>query len=203
MITPTWAVFPLAPEYEWFWVMCQFIAVTCTLVFIVRQIKIQNDSHLVTSFASFEERWNSQMMLKARKQVCFGYKPDNVAVDATTHHVGLFFEELGVYCSKGVLNRDIVWEIYSFEIEHYWLMTRNAIYSFRKKQNDNTFYYNFERLHQHMKNIGVKKKAPMHERTQDDIQRFIEHELERVHFFGDGPEMINEIPKLKMDTPRR
>src|SRR5690349_3258245 len=123
------------------------------------------------------------MMLHARRELCAGYRHDNDVVDGTMHHLCLFFEELGVFSSKKVLNSDIVWEIYSFEIEHYWAMTQNAINSFRKEQRDETFYYNFERLYRRTRKLGAKKGAPAHDRTSGDIVKFIAHELKKVEFF--------------------
>ena len=187
MADALWGSLLVGPESEWFWVMCQFVAVTVTLWLILRQVRLQNDSHLVNSFATFGDRWNSQMMLKARRDVCARYTPERAEVDATMHHLCLFFEEIGIYCSKKVLSLDVAWELYSFEIEHYWAITKNAIISFRKQQGDDTFYFHFERLYRDVHRLSARKGAPTRERTQDDLEKFRKHEKARVEFFLEGP----------------
>lgn len=176
-------IFPFSQEYEWFWTMIQCAVVVFTLLFILRQIKIQNDAHLVNSFAILQNRWTSPMMLHARRDLCLRSQRANHRLDGTVHYLCLFFEELGAFCSKNVLDPDIVWEVYSFEIEHYWVMTRDSIIHFRKAQHDMTFYYHFEKLYARTRDLGLKKGAPGHERTKEDIEGFIEHELKMVDLF--------------------
>ncbi|HEV7504542.1 MAG TPA: hypothetical protein VGS07_06505 [Thermoanaerobaculia bacterium] len=178
-------VFPFGKDYEWFWVMCQCVALVCTFFFIWRQIKLQNDSHLVNSFAILGDRWKSPMMLVARRDICLRSKgPDNpLVLDGTVHHLCLFFEELGAFCSQDVLDPEIVWEIYSFEIEHYWIIIRKAVFAFREEQGDRTFFYHFEKLHKRTSDLSLKKGASVKERTKEDIASFAEYELETVNFF--------------------
>jgi hypothetical protein len=170
------------PGAEWFWLMCQFFAVSITLLFILRQIRLQNDSHLINSFACLESRWNSIMMQQARRMTCERYGPDITSIDQPTSHVGYFFEELGIYCKRGILDKDIVWEIYSFHIEHFWIMAKNRITCFRRDRRDETFYKNFEHLYHEMLAINRKKGAPIHEKTSEDIASFIAYELGIIEF---------------------
>jgi hypothetical protein len=176
-------VFPFNTDSEWFWTMIQCVVVLITLLFILRQVKLQSDSHLVHSFAVFNDRWNSRMMLHARREICLKYKPGDGIVDGPLHHLCLFFEELGAFTSKKVLDPDIVWEIYSFEIEHYWKMASEGIKRFRKEENDYTFFFHFEKLYLQTRKLGEKKRAPIHERTEKDIASFRRYELESVDFF--------------------
>lgn len=183
-------VFPFGPGNEWFWVMVQCAGVLITLFFILRQIKLQKDSHLVNSFSILQDRWNSRMMLNARRDICLRHRDNHGRLDGTMHHLCLFFEEMGAFCSKGVLDIDVVWEIYSFEIEHYWVMARDSVTNFRREQKDDTFYYHFRKLYHSTKVLGGKKGAPDHEKTRDDVESFIELELRKIEFF------------LKADDPR-
>lgn len=169
-------------EGEWFWTMCQFFAVTITLLLILRQIRLQNDSHLVNSFALLEDRWNSLMMLQARRLACDRFRPGITSIEQPVSHIGYFFEEIGVYCKRGILDKDIVWEIYSYHIEHYWIMAKNGILSFRRDVRDDTFYKNFEYLYHEMCRIGQIKGAPNYEKTSEDIAGFIAYELGIIEF---------------------
>jgi hypothetical protein len=123
------------------------------------------------------------MMLNARRDNCLRHRDNNGRLDGTMHHLCLFFEEVGAFCSKGVLDIDVVWEIYSFEIEHYWVMARDSITKFKRDQKDDTFYYHFKRLYQSTQKLGRKKGAPDHEKTREDIDSFIELELRKIEFF--------------------
>jgi hypothetical protein len=167
---------------EWFWTMCQFFAVSTTLFFILRQIRLQNDSHLVNSFASLEGRWNALMMLQARRLSCERFRPGITAIEQPISQIGYLFEEIGVYCRRGILDKEIVWEIYSYHVEHYWIMAKNGVLSFRKDFRDETFYKNFEYLYHEMCRISKVKGAPTYEKTFDDIVGFIGYELGIVEF---------------------
>lgn len=167
---------------EWFWAMCQFLVVSITLLLILRQLRLQNDSHLTTAFASFESRWNSRMMLQARRLVCERYAPNATNVEQALAQVAYFFEELGVYCKRRILDEEVLWEIYSFQIENYWVMGKNGISCFRKEFGDQTFFRNYESLYFRMREINVKKGAPADERTSQDLADFIFHELQIIEF---------------------
>lgn len=174
---------------EWFWIMCQFIVVSITLILILRQVRLQNDSHLVNSFASFEARWNSMMMLQARRLSCERYRPGMTSIEQPIAHIGYFFEEIGVYCKRGILDKEIVWEMYSFHIEHYWVMAKNSILSLRRESRDETFYKNFEDLYQTMCDLNRKNSAATYEKTSEDVVRFIGYELGVVEFIERAKEL--------------
>jgi len=167
---------------EWFWTMCQFLAVTITLLLILRQIRLQNDSHLVNAFALLESRWNSLMMLQARRMSCERYRPGITSIEQPIAHIGYFFEEIGIYCKRGILDKEVVWEIYSYHIEHYWVMAKNGVLSIRRSLRDETFYKNFEALYYEMSKVSKSKGAPTHEKTSEDIAEFIVYELGVVEF---------------------
>jgi hypothetical protein len=184
-------------EGDWFWLMCQFLAVSITLIFILRQIRLQKDSHLVNSFTCLENRWNSIMMIQARRRTCERYRPGMTSITQPTAHVCYFFEELGVYCKRGILDKGIVWEIYSFDIEHYWIMVKNSILCFRRDLGDETFYNNFEFLYQEMLLMNRKQGAPLREKTSEDIASFIAYELGIIEFI----ESTRELSSSHENTP--
>ncbi len=171
------------PGSEWFWQMLQCAIVIITGLLVVRQIQLQGDSHIVNSFAMLHERWNSQMMLKARRLVCENYRPDNKNIDQPAFQIGAFFEEVGIYCRRGRLNKHLVWELYSFEVEHYWPILENNVLSLRKSfKGDNTYYHHFERLHTELLSMNGNKGATTQKKTQEDVRDFIEFELGIVSF---------------------
>jgi len=178
----------IGPESEWFWVMVQAVAVIVTGFFILRQLRLQKNAHLVSSFAILHDRWNSQMMLRARHTVCQNHKHDLEQIPFEDALVGMFFEELGGYCRLGHLDIDIAWENYSFYVEHYWIMLRNQIICYRKNNgNDSSYYYHFEKLYHDFRDISRQKKTPSEEKTADDIKRFIAFENKACNFLdGSG-----------------
>lgn len=167
---------------EWFWVMCQFIAVTTTLFLILRQLRFQRNSHLVNSLSTLDTRWKSNLMLQARRLACERYRPDQTTIDQATTFVSLFFEELGMYYRRKTLDIEAIWEVYSYDIECYWIIAKNSIFNFRKQHNDPTIFTNFQGLYESIQKVNKKKGAPVGERTAQDVKEFIEWELENIQF---------------------
>lgn len=167
---------------SWFWDMSQFFVITISLILIIRQLRLQRDAHLVNSLATLDARWKSQLMLKARKKTCEQYSPDSKTVNQYAAQILYFFEELGMYMEKNIMTIDVIWEIYSYDIEHYWPITKNGILSLRKKSNDSSYYSNFEKLYNSIQKYNKKMKTPFTERTAEEIADFITGEKQNILF---------------------
>jgi hypothetical protein len=55
---------------EWFWAMGQFFAIIISLFLILRQIRIQTHANMLALFAQMEQRWNSEPLQIARREIC-------------------------------------------------------------------------------------------------------------------------------------
>jgi hypothetical protein len=184
----------VGPNSEWFWVMIQSLVIGVTLVYatvqlriqsrtnlvLAQQLKLQSQAHVVNAFAVMNDRWRSAILLQARICFCRDYAHDARRISPAIAQVAMFFEEMGTYCRKGVLDAEIVWELYSFEIEHYWVMSAPAVRSFRREKNDRSFYRYFEILYDQMLAISKNKGVPSSERIPDEVKDFIKVETETV-----------------------
>jgi hypothetical protein len=183
---------------QWFWVMLQSLVVGLTLIYLAKQLRMQSktnlvlakqfrlqtQSHLVNAFAVMHDRWQSPILLVARTRFCGDWKHSTERISPAIAQVAMFFEEMETYCKIGILDPDVAWEIYSFEIEHYWVMAENAITSFRSSKNDSTFYKNFEMLYKLMLDLSQKKGAPSSKRTAAELTDFIQLETEMVQLIS-------------------
>jgi hypothetical protein len=167
-------------QNEWFWLMSQTIVFTLTLMFIGRQIRIDGNSHLVNSIKILNDTWNDETLLKARRTVCQRYISGESNMDRIAAKVGNHFEEIGIYYRRKALPLEIIWEMYSYTIEHYWLILENAIIKRRKEDRDDTYFENFEKLYQKLLSYNSKKGADAHKKVDDEVKKFIKIELEDI-----------------------
>ena len=153
----------------WFWTMVQGIAVSLTLIFIAfqlrgqnRQLKSQNDQLQAQMQAtglqiltSLDARWNSKEMIKARRTLCKDFKDAEKTTTTEQVFVLSFFEDIGLFLKRGVLDHEMIWDKWSHYIEGYWLMCKSEVMGCRI--NDPTWYDKFEFLAKEMRNFADKK----------------------------------------------
>jgi len=162
----------LGPQSEWLWVMCQFFAIAISLSLIYRQMRIQHRANMLHTLSALDQRWNSQDMLAHRKDVCGKCEGDQLWISKQGGIVLGFFEDIGVYLERRVLDRDAVWDKYSYYVEYYWGMYEPHIKEFRVHISDPTVYEKFEMLFKAMTEFSKKKGIAVAGKTRDEIQRF-------------------------------
>ncbi len=178
--------------------MAQFLVVTVSLFLIYRQLRVQGRNHLISSLDSLDKRWNSDLLINARKVLCENWETKD-SMDPAGQLVAGFFEELGVYVRQDILSKDVVWEIYSHYIEHYWSMLAPPINKVRSTMRDPTSYTNFESLYNTMISHSKKKGAPEFMRTEEQIRHFSRAELAAVRLLGGGEAEIRALSS-RQDT---
>ncbi|HEX8131732.1 MAG TPA: hypothetical protein VF527_21735 [Pyrinomonadaceae bacterium] len=167
---------------EWFWSMAQFLAVSLTLFFIYRQIKLQGYGNMLSSLNALQERWRAETLRNARRLVCESYQQKTNEINEPELLVAGFFEELGLYLKKKALETDLVWELYSFWIENYWRMLEPSILATRSKATDDSWFSNFQYLYEQMAVYSKQKGISMPADVEADIKTFIDVELQRIEF---------------------
>ncbi len=170
----------IGPNSAWFWTMAQGVAVTLTLILIYRQLIAQRYANILSSIANLDQRWNSAEMRKARKALCAKHGSNNRSITQQDGLVLDFFEQMGLYLKKGVFTSDVLWELYSYYIEHYWSITQPLIDEFRLSTNDKTWYSSFQALYEAMQVQGRKRGITCDGKTQEQISQFIKGENERL-----------------------
>lgn len=170
----------IGPNSAWFWTMAQGIAVTLTLILIYRQLVAQRFANILSSVSSLNQNWNTEEMHKARKALCVKHDSKNRSISQQDGLVLDFFEQMGLYLRKGVFTPDILWELYSYYIEHYWCLVEPLINEFRLSTNDKTWYSNFDYLYEAMRVQSKKRCIICDGKTQEQIALFIKGENERL-----------------------
>jgi hypothetical protein len=117
-------------------------------------------------------------MLKARKAICAAYREGKKCNVQSSEAVASFFEEIGLYVTKKVFEPDIVWDLYSSYIEHYWPMLKSRIEELRR--DDPTPYTHFEVLHTKMHKQSVNRRAPSTTPTHEQLLEFTAEELDKT-----------------------
>ncbi len=161
---------------SWFWSMCQFFVLLCTLIIVVRQLGIQRQANMLATLEAMRRNWKSDTFESARKVVCQGFLKNNVKIDKSEEIVLGFFEDMAIYWEKKVLTIDLLWEMYSYYIEHYGAMLRKNIKEIRNQKKDKTFFSNFDKLYRSICEYS-KKKGAYPGKTQDELELFANSEI--------------------------
>ena len=162
---------------EWFWGMTQAIVVAVTLGIIAYQVRLQRFAQMTDVLARLDAKWNSDFMRTARKETCGNFGKAETYINKPESMVCSFFEEVGLYVKRGILDRTLVWELCSFDIEHYWPMLEEPIRTLRTKFGDNSFFEHFEELH---RTITSASKT-----TTLDIPGYIAAENQKLDYYSD------------------
>jgi hypothetical protein len=165
------------PKSEWLWAMLQFVAVAITIIFVIRQLYHQRVSNLLSILNNFNSRWNSDKMIQSRQHICKEYKSSHLEILAPEEDVLAFFEEMGLYLKKGVLDEESIWNMYSYLIVHYWAILIQKIKKMRADESDNTYFDKFEYLLNRMNRFTQRSNSPKITPTESDISKFIYGEL--------------------------
>jgi hypothetical protein len=167
----------IGTDSQWFWSFAQFVTVLIGLVFIYHQLKLQRMANSLSSLAEFENSWKSQEMMAARQEICGNVCDPKGGGTQSAERISCFFETLGLYLSRKVFDRAIIWELYSYYVEHYWPILKPKITEMRK--GDPTIYTAFEALHDKMRVFSEKRGAPSHEKSPEMLLEFAKSELEK------------------------
>lgn len=174
----------VGPDSAWFWTMVQAFAVTITLYLIYRQLRVTRYSNMLDTLSRLDASWGSETMIKARHDVCTEYC-DCQIVDTKkiTHREGKildFFEEIGIFLKLKVLDKNVIWESYSYSIDHYWQMLNPKMVEFRASTKDVSWYDNFDSLAVEMRKISKKRKATGPDKNESEMRKFCEGEIQRL-----------------------
>jgi hypothetical protein len=169
---------------EWFWAMAQFLLVGISFYYIYKQLRLQSKAHIITAIDIIYNHWSSEVMLRARHQVCQRWLDGENNFDSVAEYIAEYFEELGIYMQAKVLSRKEMWDVQSWNIEYYYSMFKEHIETLRIKLNDPTTYREFERLAHQMSIESKKQGAPSHlPKPLEDIKEHSLREVQRANTF--------------------
>ncbi len=171
----------------WFWAMAQFVAIVVTLPFIYRQVRLQAQANMLQTLEALAQKWDSPTLRAARSAACKAHPRIDHRIGAIEYEVAGFFEDLALYFKRGVFDIDIIWERWSYFIEHYWAMFKPSIESMRGSTRDDTWFSCFEYLSLHIERTSRRRRVPF-AKSAREIQAFIVGELEQI------PEQESAVP---------
>jgi hypothetical protein len=173
--------FVFGSKSEWFWLMLQSITLVITLIFVNRQVRHMRDANMLQALAALDERWKSKEFRNYRVAACQRYGDGELRIARLEGEVLSFFESLGVYLRRGVFDREILWEKYSYYVERYWILFKDHVDEFRTKSCDNTWYDQFEYLNKEMSKCARQRRITDYGRkTQQDMKTFVRGETEGI-----------------------
>ena len=172
----------------WFWTMLQAIVVAITLYLIYRQLRVGRYSNMLDTLARLDEKWFSEVMLKARHGICCDYvNPEKKEDRRITYREAMvldFFEDIGIFLKRRVLEKETVWESYSYSIEHYSQMLQVRVTEFRASSKDQSWYDNFQALAETMRKVSKKRGASTQDKTEQEMKLFARGEIQRLEVAG-------------------
>ncbi|HEX5869363.1 MAG TPA: hypothetical protein VFY65_03045 [Longimicrobium sp.] len=180
---------------EWFWAMAQFFAIIISLFLILRQIRIQTHANMLALFAQMEQRWNSEPLQIARREICSTHGQSK-RITRSDEFVLSFFEDLGLYLKKNVLSADLMWEAQSYYVEHYWPVLQPKIVEFRLRSNDRSWYSNFEYLVGRLEKRS-RKNGSTFGKSDEQLTRFLNGERERLPVESNPEQLPTSIPVFR------
>lgn len=86
-----------------------------------------------------------------------------------------FFEKLGVYNHRNIIDKEILFQTYSYWLERYWLAAKPLIADIRSSEHDVGYYSNAEELAGQM--LAEDKKNGVSAPNKAEINRFLREEM--------------------------
>lgn len=127
----------------------------------------------------YDKRFDSLEMRKARRRLAFQLLHNQYV---TEDRVPDFFDTLAMYTHKDMVDKDSVYNSYSYYIERYWAALKSGyIDKFRKEEGDTSggYFADFEELNKEMlsadadaDNLSVDREGP----SKSEVRRFLEEE---------------------------
>jgi hypothetical protein len=114
-------------------------------------------------------------MVRQRKKVCEAYLKNDCILVLGHQIVFTFFEEVGLYVSKGWIPQSVIWDTYSYYIENYWDMCSKEVIARQCK--DKSTFEHFAQLAKTMRALNRNRGIPSTARTKEQLQEFAEGEI--------------------------
>ncbi len=166
--------------------MLQVVFYAATLVFIFRQVKIQNrqisiqnkqlkdqvNINIVTILNSLQEQWWSTRMRRARRTVCENHIKTSINVEEEA--VLSFFENISLFCEKKMIDPEFIWETYSYYIERYWMILKDNVEKIQ--ETDKSYFNGFIKLKEKMEEITKSKNLAVIKILDKDLTAFRDSE---------------------------
>ena len=168
----------LGDESGAFWTMAGVLLLLVSFIFVIRQIRIQNHSNMMSFIQTSESSWRSKDFLEIRKIVC---ENTDKSIDYNKECILSFFEDLGILYKRKVIDLDLIWDKFSYYIESYWMIIEPSIKEYQAKSKDKTWYENFEKLSHDILSLSKKKTGNKnYEISEKELDKFRKSEKKLI-----------------------
>ena len=108
-------------------------------------------------FAHLARQYESPQMQGLRRRLATQLmsEPRTVELDDTLF---VFYENLGVLTRRGLLDPELIWNIFVFDVVHYWVATKHYVRHMRDVSGDESIYEEFERL---AERLSYQRHSPL------------------------------------------
>lgn len=156
----------------------ELILIAGSVYFLWMQLKILNNDNSLKRINELEDYWGSVKCLEARQQICSN--PENNSIGKYEYQILGFFEKMGLYYSKRILDRDSIWDLFGEDILYYFSILESNILELRNKRGDETYYDKFEELNDLMKKEYKKRIKKTFTLSSQTKQEFLDYECDLV-----------------------
>jgi hypothetical protein len=163
---------------EVFWIAIGSIGAISTLAFIYLQIRTSKTIASAELLLKLEDQFYSATMRKHRKKLMTVLKKDPRDYHNINEEILDFFEDIGFLTKKKVLSVELVWSTYCYWILRYYLLLQEYIGWLRKRDDDTTYYRDFEHLYRENLKMEENRRGRKIEITPQQLQGFIDEELQ-------------------------
>jgi hypothetical protein len=139
-----------------FWTALGAIGTVGTLFAIYRQARASKLISAADFLLKLDDRFNSDRMKKNRHYLAkaISEDPENMdRIDGVIDPVISHFEDLGILLRKGLVLDELIWDMEGYYILRYWKLSNKYMDWLRTKEQDETFYTDFDRLYNKMVKI--------------------------------------------------
>ena len=167
-------------HWEHFWMALTAIAswalVGITYYLVRKQIKIAREDLKVRLQTSFEEKFESQLIIVERKKLALQLMQQANHEDIQEPILN-FFESVGMLLKRGYFDKEMAWVGFGYYVIRWWASCKDYVFEERRRNNnDKTIFEEFEYLVDQVFQVEIKERNLSRaelEPSKDDINTFL------------------------------
>jgi hypothetical protein len=148
----------IGPGSEWFWTAVSGLVLAVTFVAIYRQLSLQRDAAAIDQMERMMKDWTSERMARSMLSIYLAVEAgaDPAAIpDRAAAEIGDFWERVGYLTRRGHVDRRLVHEMGSTQVQRWW--GRLHAYTLASRESEPGVWMEFEWLAGAMARLDAKR----------------------------------------------